>query len=297
MKPGKPTTFTTVIGANGSKKFIFALPGNPVSSFVTCHLLVQPAVKRMKGLPLNKCIHTRVHAVLSHAIRLDSERPEYHRATIQWDQKQMKFIAKSTGGQISSRLLSCRHANALLVLPTGTEIRSGDAVEAIVLNATFDNILKELNQPTPMAQIQPKVPQATTNTARIFKAALLTVSLISIFIISFFHYQLIHNTVCMYVCIKVSDTISKGKGKDLSGPAMKEMLLNCSYAKFKVVDTKVVPDEALEIQRVVKKWTDEDQVDLVLTSGGTGFSPRDVIPEAIKVSCFMSVKMYVCIYI
>lgn len=104
MKPGKPTTFAT-FEVDGKKKLAFALPGNPVSSFTTCHLLVHPALKRMRGLPLEKCHHTKIHASLTHSIKLDLERPEFHRATIAWDAKQLKFVATSTGRQISSRLL------------------------------------------------------------------------------------------------------------------------------------------------------------------------------------------------
>lgn len=106
MKPGKPTTFAT-LDVGGKKKLAFALPGNPVSSFTTCHLLVHPALKRMRGLPFEKCHHTRIHASLTHSVKLDLERPEFHRATIAWDAKQLKFVATSTGRQISSRLLRC----------------------------------------------------------------------------------------------------------------------------------------------------------------------------------------------
>lgn len=107
MKPGKPTTFATVEGTTTQKKLAFALPGNPVSSFTTCHLLVHPALRRLRGLPLAQCYHTKVHATLTHAVTLDPERPEFHRATVAWDAKQFKFMATSTGRQISSRLLRC----------------------------------------------------------------------------------------------------------------------------------------------------------------------------------------------
>lgn len=104
MKPGKPTTFAT-IDVDGRTKFVFALPGNPVSTFTTCHLLVRPALKRLRGYPEEACHHTRIHSVLTHPIKLDAERPEFHRATVTWDVKQQKFFATSTGRQISSRLL------------------------------------------------------------------------------------------------------------------------------------------------------------------------------------------------
>uniref|UniRef100_K3XC11 MoaB/Mog domain-containing protein n=1 Tax=Globisporangium ultimum (strain ATCC 200006 / CBS 805.95 / DAOM BR144) TaxID=431595 RepID=K3XC11_GLOUD len=273
MKPGKPTTFATV-EIDGKKKLAFALPGNPVSSYTTCHLLVHPALKRMRGLPLEKCYHTKIHATLSHAIKLDPERPEFHRATIAWDAKQLKFMATSTGRQISSRLLSCRNANALLSLPTGTEIRPGDAVQAYVLDSSFGNFAGQIDTTshghhhhhhhhhhghhehkaaTPIhrhgeASAKPAAP------LKEFRAAVLT----------------------------ISDRVSKGESKDLSGPAMKDVLQQMQSAKIHIVDAAVVPDEIDEIQRVIMAWTDSKAIDLVLTSGGTGFSPRDVTPEAVK---------------
>ena len=106
MKPGKPTTFAT-LDVGGKKKLVFALPGNPVSSYTTCHLLVRPALQRLRGLPLVKCRNATVSAVLTHSIKLDADRPEFHRACLVWDSKEHKFLATSTGRQISSRLLRC----------------------------------------------------------------------------------------------------------------------------------------------------------------------------------------------
>lgn len=81
---------------------------------------------------------------------------------------------------------------------------------------------------------------------------------------------------------KISDSVSAGKTTDLSGPAMVDLLKNYPKADIEVVASKVVPDDAEQIQAVVKEWADSDSVDLILTSGGTGFSPRDVTPEAVK---------------
>ncbi|KAB1226856.1 Molybdopterin biosynthesis protein CNX1 [Morella rubra] len=50
----------------------------------------------------------------------------------------------------------------------------------------------------------------------------------------------------------------------------------------RVVATTVVPDEVTQIQDVLRRWSDIDKMDLILTLGGTGFTPRDVTPEATK---------------
>ena len=70
-------------------------------------------------------------------MRLDTARPEYHRCELSWQRGSDLPLARSTGGQMSSRLLSMRAANALLVLPVRTEdvpnLKQGDIVDALVI--------------------------------------------------------------------------------------------------------------------------------------------------------------------
>lgn len=72
---------------------------------------------------------------------------------------------------------------------------------------------------------------------------------------------------------------------------MVDVLTNLKSANMVVVATAVVPDEIDQIQKIVTNWADTDAVDLILTSGGTGFSPRDVTPEAIKVIMVHTIAM------
>ena len=79
--------------------------------------------------------------------------------------------------------------------------------------------------------------------------------------------------------ITVSDKGARGQRTDTSGPAL------CAILKeygLEVVYTALVPDEGEDIQRELKKCADELRIALVLTTGGTGFSPRDITPEATK---------------
>ncbi|HIE06604.1 MAG TPA: MogA/MoaB family molybdenum cofactor biosynthesis protein [Desulfarculaceae bacterium] len=78
--------------------------------------------------------------------------------------------------------------------------------------------------------------------------------------------------------LTISDRGSRGERQDLSGPALKEKLVNTG--DFTIVREQIVSDEPAEIETVLKQWSDKDQVDLILTTGGTGFSPRDLAPEA-----------------
>ncbi|MCQ2511817.1 MAG: MogA/MoaB family molybdenum cofactor biosynthesis protein [Lachnospiraceae bacterium] len=76
--------------------------------------------------------------------------------------------------------------------------------------------------------------------------------------------------------ITVSDKGSKGERIDTSGPALQELLKAYGYD---VVYSAIVPDEAEDIQRELMDCADK-KISLILTTGGTGFSPRDITPEA-----------------
>ena len=78
--------------------------------------------------------------------------------------------------------------------------------------------------------------------------------------------------------ITVSDRSFRGEREDLSGPLIKKMINDSG----KVIDYEIVPDEKSIISQTIKKMVDELMVDLVLTTGGTGLSSRDVTPEATR---------------
>ena len=77
--------------------------------------------------------------------------------------------------------------------------------------------------------------------------------------------------------ITVSDKGFRGERIDASGPLLCELLREKGYD---VVYTSVVPDEFGAIRAELIRCADEKEIALVLTTGGTGFSPRDITPEA-----------------
>ena len=77
--------------------------------------------------------------------------------------------------------------------------------------------------------------------------------------------------------ITVSDKICRGEGVDTGGPAVCAMLEEHGW---KVICNSIVPDEIERIKNELISCASELNVNLVLTTGGTGFSPRDVTPEA-----------------
>lgn len=79
--------------------------------------------------------------------------------------------------------------------------------------------------------------------------------------------------------LTISDRCFRGQSQDTSGPALAEMVL--SQIGACVVATECLPDEATLISAKLRDWSQGDlKPDLILTTGGTGLSPRDVTPEA-----------------
>ncbi|WP_367565210.1 molybdenum cofactor biosynthesis protein B [Lacrimispora sp.] len=77
--------------------------------------------------------------------------------------------------------------------------------------------------------------------------------------------------------VTLSDKGAAGEREDLSGAVIREIL---EQAGFEVVSYKILADEGEDLKAELVRLSDEVKCDLVLTTGGTGFSPRDVTPEA-----------------
>ena len=77
--------------------------------------------------------------------------------------------------------------------------------------------------------------------------------------------------------ITISDSVARGERQDASGPAV---VTRCNELGWPVSSTHVVADDVFQIQTVLKRLADDEKMDLILTTGGTGLGPRDVTPEA-----------------
>lgn len=77
--------------------------------------------------------------------------------------------------------------------------------------------------------------------------------------------------------ITLSDTASKGEREDVSGQTIADIVTKAGY---KVVFRKIIPDDGEELTKLLCELADTDKADLILTTGGTGFSQRDNTPEA-----------------
>ncbi|XP_054790933.1 molybdopterin biosynthesis protein CNX1-like isoform X2 [Prosopis cineraria] len=264
LKPGKPLTFAEIAFESTENKILaFGLPGNPVSSLVCFHLFVVPVIRNLAGW--TNPHHLSIQARLCQPIKTDPARPEYHRAIVSWTDNDGTgnpgFVAESTGHQMSSRLLSMKSANALLELPaTGSIISAGTLVSAIIISdlksmALGGNNMLSNSTFALSGNKSHKITVDRPSDAE-FRVAILT----------------------------VSDTVAMGAGPDRSGPRAVSVI-NSSSEKLggaRVVETAVVPDEVAKIQNILRRWSDIELMDLVITLGGTGFTMRDVTPEATK---------------
>src|SRR5512137_1697872 len=79
--------------------------------------------------------------------------------------------------------------------------------------------------------------------------------------------------------LTVSDRSARGERPDLSGPALAELI---TAQGWKVERTAILPDYLQALRQLLSTWADGGELDVILTTGGTGFAPRDVTPEATR---------------
>ncbi|MFL6353638.1 MAG: MogA/MoaB family molybdenum cofactor biosynthesis protein [Bryobacteraceae bacterium] len=79
--------------------------------------------------------------------------------------------------------------------------------------------------------------------------------------------------------LTVSDSVVEGNRQDISGPAIRE---HCKELAWRVAEEAVVPDDASVVAQRLQRWADSSVASLILTTGGTGLSVRDVTPEATR---------------
>ena len=79
--------------------------------------------------------------------------------------------------------------------------------------------------------------------------------------------------------LTLSDRSARGERTDASGPALAELIHAQGWS---VVKREILPDDESAIRAALIEWADSGQVDIILTTGGTGFAPRDITPEATR---------------
>lgn len=79
--------------------------------------------------------------------------------------------------------------------------------------------------------------------------------------------------------LTLSDRSSRGERADSSGPALASLIETEGWS---LVKHEILPDDETSIREILASWADGGELDVILTTGGTGFSPRDVTPEATR---------------
>lgn len=79
--------------------------------------------------------------------------------------------------------------------------------------------------------------------------------------------------------LTLSDRSSRGERPDASGPALARLILTENWS---VAKQELLPDNESAIRTTLSEWADSGEIDVIVTTGGTGFSPRDVTPEATR---------------
>lgn len=82
--------------------------------------------------------------------------------------------------------------------------------------------------------------------------------------------------------LTVSDRSFNGERPDTAGPLVSALL---TAAGYQIIAAEIVPDEQSQIEAVLSRMADSGTIQLLITTGGTGFSPRDVTPEATLAVC------------
>jgi molybdopterin molybdotransferase len=125
VRPGKPLSFGHYRNAP-----LIALPGNPVSAYVTYMLFVQPVIRKMSGL---QDLFPRVYQAILQSPVVSDGRESYLRGDVQFDGNQ--YLATAQNNQESSHLASLTRANALLIVPSGVKsLPTGSKVDFLWVN-------------------------------------------------------------------------------------------------------------------------------------------------------------------
>lgn len=128
MKPGKPLAFGKI-----GKTLFFGLPGNPVSSLVTFHLFVEPALRKMQGMGEDALFQQPVDARLDSNLAHTPGRREYVRAMTKWTPQ--GYSTTPSGEQASYMLQSLTQANSLIIVPEEvTNLVAGEMVKVMLMD-------------------------------------------------------------------------------------------------------------------------------------------------------------------
>ncbi|MBW7888594.1 MAG: molybdopterin molybdotransferase MoeA [Bacteroidetes bacterium] len=129
IKPGKPILFASIIKGE-KKKFIFGLPGNPVSVFVNFKIFIEPAVQKI----FRQQKQNIIFAELTAAEKKHDEKRHFLRGVLEIDETQKKYFVRSIENQSSGNMFGLGLANCLIVFKEERmEMQQGETAECILI--------------------------------------------------------------------------------------------------------------------------------------------------------------------
>ena len=223
MKPGKPFVFATK-----NDKYIFSLPGNPISTLVTLLLLVKPSIDYISGNIFKQ--PTKVSCIIRNDIIADNTRLEYLRGKLYSSEKYGKMFVDTTISN-SSTISDTIHSNCLVEIKPNLNLKFGQVVNVYLINEIYIN----------------------------------------------------DDDISNVGIITTSDRASNGTYSDISGQEIEKYLLS-KLNNYRIYYS-LIPDEQLQIENTIKNMSDNMCCNLILTTGGTGPSLRDVTDIATNYVC------------
>jgi len=129
IKPGKPLVFGAA-AKERKTKFVFGLPGNPVSAYVNFTIFIKPAVLEFFGIKSNNTIK----AELTEQVTKNDDKRNFLRGFLEFNPEKGKYFVKAAPSQSSADMVRLANANCLIVIDEErTNLRKGDEVECILI--------------------------------------------------------------------------------------------------------------------------------------------------------------------
>lgn len=127
IKPGKPFAWGTI-----EKTMVFLLPGNPVASWVTFHILVKPALHKLAGVQSSQIYPNFVQAIAQFELNTLQSRQQFLRGTLRHENG--KIYANINKNQGSAMLSTCAMSNAFIIIPANSNVKKGQVIQTIYLS-------------------------------------------------------------------------------------------------------------------------------------------------------------------
>lgn len=266
IKPGMPTSLATY-----KDMIVFGLSGNPVSCVVGYYLLTFPSIRSLSyNSPIeSNNIHTMIKAISLNHYDITSDRPELIRVKL-YNANSYFYAESTTMNQLSSTLKSCRDFNGLLCLPSSkdkTVINPNDELQAILLEPSKIEFINECK----LKEIKSRIKASSQNVT--YDCCCGNKQLPRVINTN------IKNEPYKVGLVVLTDKLFEGKyEKNLPLEYFKQFFQD--KENYKHAYDCVIPNDRDKLVSVLNY--ESHDLDVIFTSGGTGLTNKDIVPETTK---------------